>query len=103
MDMQECDDAPATKGELKTEVGRLDKRIDIVHRGLALEIVKTQDRIDRSEKNLRGEIRDSSSRIIKAVEDFMSQVGKVDRAQIIADWRLTELEKRVKTIESRPS
>ncbi len=33
----------------------------------------------------------------------MTQVGKTDRPQIIADWRLSELEKRVATIESRPS
>jgi|GEM_PF-6023099 len=31
----------------------------------------------------------------------MGQVGKVDRAQIIADWRMTEIEKRVKTLENR--
>jgi hypothetical protein len=33
----------------------------------------------------------------------MTQVGKTDRAQIIADWRLAQLEKRVAAIEPRPS
>jgi hypothetical protein len=74
-----------------------------VHRSLALEIVKTHERIDRVETNLREAIRQGSSRILKSVEDFMTQVGKTDRPQIIADWRLSELEKRVATIESRPS
>ncbi|NNN06612.1 MAG: hypothetical protein HKL90_11985 [Elusimicrobia bacterium] len=121
MNMQDEDGAPATKGdlnrarsEMKTEMenlraqlraesDRLDRRIGAAHRGLAVEIVKTHERIDRVENNLRGEIRDSNSRILKAVEGFMSQVGKTDRAQIIADWRLSELEKRMALIEPRPS
>jgi hypothetical protein len=108
------EDASATKGdlrlvhegmraELKSVEGRLDQRIGDVHRTLAIEIVKTHERIDRVESNLRGDFREFSSRILKTVEDFMTQVGKTDRAQIIADWRLSELEKRVATIESRPS
>jgi len=100
------EDAPATQRDLagvKAEVERVDKRLSEVHRSLALEIVKTHERIDRVETNLREEIRQGSSRILKSVEDFMTQVGKTDRAQIIADWRLSELEKRVETIESRPS
>jgi hypothetical protein len=104
------DGAPATKGDLRelrtelhSEVDRVDKRLSEVHRSLALEIVKTHERIDRSENSLRGDFREFSSRILKTVEDFMAQVGKTDRAQIIADWRLSELEKRVTTIESRPS
>jgi hypothetical protein len=70
---------------------------------LAIEIVKTHERIDRSESSLRSEIRETASRVIKTVEDFITQVGKTDRAQIIADWRISELEKRVCAIDPRPS
>lgn len=92
MDVKNQDDAPATKRELKA-----------VHRGLALEIVRTNARIDKLGEDMRGEMRAMGSAIIRKVDGFMAQTGKVDRAQIIADWRLTELEKRVNAIEPRPS
>jgi hypothetical protein len=66
-------------------------------------IRETQRRLDRLENNLRSDIREFSACFIEAVEDFRTRLEKTDRAQIIADWRLSELEKRVATIESRPS
>jgi hypothetical protein len=49
------------------------------------------------------ELREMRSEIVGKIDGFMAQVGKTDRAQIIADWRLSELEKRVTAVESRPS
>lgn len=87
MDMKE--DAPALKSDI---------------RRLAIEIVKTNARMDSGFGALSAEIRASHSMIVNRIDDYMGQVGKVDRAQIIADWRLGELEKRVKTLEApRPS
>jgi hypothetical protein len=83
------DDAPATKGEVRG-----------VQRTLALEIVKTNARMDAGFDAVRSEIRMSHSMIVNRIDEYMGQVGKVDRAQIIADWRLGELEKRVKTLET---
>jgi septin family protein len=73
------------------------------HRKLALEIVKTNGRIDQLREDICGEMRIMSSAFHKKIDRFMSGVGKVDRAQIIADWRMTQIEKRVGAIESRPS
>jgi len=80
---------PATKGDL-----------DQTRRLLAREIVKLDAKIDRVDEGLRAEMKAWGSRIVKTVEDYSGQVGKVDRAQIIADWRLRELEKRVGTLET---
>lgn len=114
MDVDDRDDAPATRGELRTTgeelkgvIGALRDELKgetaVLRRDFALETVKTHSRVDRLEASLRKDIRSESSRVIKIVEDFAAQVGKVDRAQVIADWRLTELDKRVKALESRPS
>ena len=86
------DDAPATKGDLRA----LALKADLVafHRGLALEIVKTNARIDKQGEEIRTEMRTLHSDLVRKIDGFMSNVGKIDRAQIIADWRLTELEKR---------
>lgn len=97
MSMREDLDAPATKNDIV----QLDQRIDTVHRSLAIEIVKTTERIDRLGESLREEIRASSSHIISVVDGFMAQVGKVDRAQAVADWRLTQLDQRVTALETR--
>lgn len=43
------------------------------------------------------------SGIISRIDAFMAQVGKTDRAQIVADYRLTELDNRVKILETRPA
>lgn len=88
------DDAPATRGQLTG-----------VQRSLALEIVRTNARMDAGFGVISEQIRTSHSLIVNRIDGYMAEVGKVDRAQIIADWRLTELEKRVKTLETpdRPS
>jgi hypothetical protein len=62
-----------------------------------------QERLGRFENDMRAEIRESADRIIKSIEDFKSRLEKTDPAQVITDWRLEQLEKRVATIESRPS
>ena len=104
------DDAPATKGDLRdlalrgdvllkggllTLKGELQGEFRTLHRGLALEIVKTNARIDKQGEEIRTEMRTLHSDLVRKIDGFMSTVGKIDRAQIIADWRLTELEKRV--------
>lgn len=66
-------------------------------------IRETQKRLDRLENNLRAEIRGCSERVLKVIEDRKSQAAKIDRVQIITDWRLSQLEKRVSVIEPRPS
>jgi len=103
MDVKNQDDAPATKGDVKLVRDELKLAQADLKRSLAVETVKTNARIDRVVEELRGEMHAMGSSIIKKVDGFMAQTGKVDRAQIIADWRLTELEKRVNSIEARPS
>jgi hypothetical protein len=106
------DDAPATKGDLRALAlkgdalfvamkgdmlalkGELQGEFRALHRGLALEIVKTNARIDKQGDDVRSEMRSLHSDLVRKIDGFMSTVGKIDRAQIIADWRLTELEKR---------
>ena len=72
-------------------------------RKFALEIVKIHASDERRDELNRAEMRALSSNIKKQIDGYMSEVGKVDRAQIIADWRMTQLEGRVDKIESRPS
>ena len=98
MDMNP-DDAPATKGGLKQVQGDLKS----FRRAFALEIVKLHARIEKRDELVRGDLRAMSSRITKQIDGFMSDVGKIDRAQVISDWRLTQIEKRVDAIDSRPS
>lgn len=87
----------ATKGDLKevrTELKQLG-------RTFAVELVKTNARIDRLDESFSAKLSQGVSKILKTTEDFMAQVQKVDRHQIITSWRVDELEKRVKTIEAR--
>ena len=72
-------------------------------RRLAFEVVTIKAYIDKHDDGLRDEIRAMSSLLTSQIDGFMSNVGKIDRAQVIADWRATELEKRVDVIEKRPS
>lgn len=99
MSVKNQDQNPATRGELQ----RVADDVKELRRGFALEIVKTNARIDKLGEDIRAEMRAMSSGLHKKIDGFMSQSGKVDRAQVIADWRLTELEKRVSAIEPRPS
>ena len=123
MAMKDQDGAPATKGDIKALLSLLVTKEDekafatkedlkslatkddlkAVERKLALEIVKTHGRIDQLREDLRGEMGIKVSDIFKKIDGFMSKVGKADRAQVIADWRMTQIEKRVGAIESRPS
>ena len=123
MDMN-LENAPATKGDLKAfqdelmialkgvrgditgmrgEIAGVRDELKTTHRSLALEIVKTHGRIDQLREDLRGEMSIQVSGIFKKIDGFVSKVGKVDRAQVIADWRMTQIEKRVDKAESRPS
>ena len=86
MDMTHGDAAPATKGDIKK---------------LAVEIVRTEARIDRLDESLTAKLTEGVGRILKTAEGFMVQVQKVDRHQIITGYRVDELEKRVRTLESR--
>jgi hypothetical protein len=97
----------ATKEDLKLLATRADTATKddllIVQRTLALEIVNTNGRIDQLREDMSGTMRSMSSGFHSKIDRFMSEVGKVDRAQIIADSRVKKIEKRVSDIESRPS
>ena len=84
MPMENQDALPATKGDITR---------------LAVEIVKNNARIDKLGDGLRAEMREGNSRILKTVEAFAVQTKMVDRHQIITDYRVAELEKRVKGLE----
>ncbi len=102
--------SPATRGdlaslreELKSDTvslgAELRSEMKSVERRLCIEIIKTNGRIDDLAVSLRTEMREGNSTILKAVEDFAAQTGKVDRRQIIMDYRVDGLEKRVQTLE----
>ena len=114
------EEAPATKGDVKSlrgdmnavkgdvsvlkgDVNLMRGDITSLTRKFALEIVKTNARVEKLGDEIRGEIRAMHSDIVGKIDGFMSNVGKIDRAQIIADWRVTQLEGRVDKIETRPS
>ena len=83
---------------LETSVQKLDAKIDRV----AKEVVRGHARADAAERRITDQIKNFRSDILKVVENFMGQVGKVDRRQIIVDHRIDRLEKRVDMIEARP-
>jgi hypothetical protein len=58
--------------------------------------------MDVLEARITDQFKEFKSDLLKIVEDSQGQVGKVDRRQIIADYRLNLLEKRVDKIEARP-
>ena len=97
--MDRNDAAPATKGDIKELRQEFKTDIRETRRVLAGEIVKTGARMDTLVDGIRADITRSSSRILTAVEEFSSQAQKVDRDQIITNYRVDELEKRVKALE----
>ena len=101
MDMN-TDDAPATKGDLKNVQGDL-LAVQRAVRRIAIQAVKTHAHLDKQVGLLRGEMNAMSSRLTKQFDGFIAETGKIDRAQIIADWRVAQLEQRVDKIETRPS
>ena len=105
--MENQDALPATKGDLRQLEERLEERFEGRFEGLsamgqrfAIELVKTNARIDKLGDSLRAEIREGNSKILKTVEEFAVQTKMVDRHQIITDYRVAELEKRVKGLET---
>jgi hypothetical protein len=98
-----------TRFATKDDLARLPTKDDLLavqrdlERKIALEIVKTHGRIDQLRDDLRGEMKVLASGIYKKIDGFMGKIGKIDRAQVIADWRVSQLEKRTDRIESRPS
>ncbi len=114
MDMSDQGDAPATKGDIQTLLSTLATKEDLqsfatkddlndLARKSALNSVKTNSRIDQLREDLRGEMSLMTSGVFKKIDGFLSKTGKIDRAQVIADWRVAQMEKRVEAIESRPS
>jgi hypothetical protein len=113
------DDAPATKSDIKALLSMVATKDDLLavrgdlasvqdelqatRRTLALQIVETGFQSDKKIEKLRDELNSKASDIVTKIDGFMSEVGKVDRAQIIADWRVAQLETRVDKIETRPS
>ena len=107
--MKNQDDAAATKGDIKVFLSTLATKDDLkavqreLERRLSLESVKTNGRIDQLREDLRGESGVMVSGMFRKIDGFMSKIGTIDRAQVIADWRVAQMEKRVDAIESRPS
>lgn len=99
MAMEELGDAPATRSDMRV----LAKMIGDVRRGLAVVIVRNAARVDLLEEWIDAKLQSSESRILNGMDAFASRTEKVDRAQVIVDYRLTELEKRVASIEPHPS
>jgi hypothetical protein len=95
-------DMSAVKGDVVTLKGEMSDVKGAVRR-IALQAVETRTHMDSQFSALRQDMRDMSSRITNQIDGYMAQVGKIDRAQIISDWRVSQLEKRVDSIESRPS
>lgn len=96
MTMKDPNAEPATKGELngiKAEMAEF-RRI------FSIELVRTNARIDQLRDDLTTQIKASTSTILKVVGDFAAQFQKVDRDQIITNYRVGELENRVKNLES---
>lgn len=91
MSMESHDDAPATKGDLALLVSRYD---------LALAIDKTNHRLETLHELAMTKIDQGFSKMTALIDGFMAQTLKVDRRQIIMDYRMDKIEKRVKTLES---
>lgn len=79
------DAAPATQGDIKK---------------LTIEIVKTHGRIEDLKDAMNARLDQMNFNIIGKLDGFMAQAMKVDRAEIITSYRVDELEKRVKTLET---
>ncbi len=96
---------PATKADIhkletttRVDIQRLDTKTDRIIK----EMVRGFARSEAAQTGLCDQFQGFRSDILKAVEVFMGQVGKVDRRQIIVDHRIDRLEKRVDKIETRP-
>ncbi len=63
-------------------------------------MVGANSRIDRQGESFSAQFSETLSEILKAVDGFMTQVGKTDSHRIITDYRVEELEKRIKIIEA---
>ena len=87
---------PATKADLE----HFREDLTGTDRRLAAGIVRNHERIDRLEESLSSQLTQRTSEILKAVDGVAAQVGKIDRHQIITDYRFNELDKRVKSLES---
>ena len=93
----------ARLARMQGDVAALKDELKAFTRKFALEVVRIHARFDKQADLIRGERRAISSKVTKQFDAFMSETGKIDRAQIIADWRVSQLEKRIDKIESRPS
>ncbi len=99
-------DITGVQGRLTSVEGGLTSvwaELRATRRNLALEIAKTRVHGEKQTEILRDEVRARHSETIEHIDGFMSKVGTIDRAQVIADWRMSQLEARVDKIESRPS
>jgi hypothetical protein len=68
------------KAELTAEMTELNQKIEDSTKRLALEILKTNGRIDRLDGSLRGQMESDTRRILKAIDDFAGKAEKYDRS-----------------------
>lgn len=104
---QAMNGTPATRQDLRAAEQRLDdqidssvKRLDRKIDSVAAELVRTQGRMAAMEERLLRRMSQDTSRILRVVEDYAGQVGKLDRRQVIADYLIHGLDKRVAALES---
>jgi predicted nuclease with TOPRIM domain len=106
-------------GELRGAVGRLSGDLDAFkdetrsfehsiradlkasEQRLALEIVRNHAKMEAMEDRILSAFTAARSESLKILETLQGQHQKVDRRQIIMDYRVDELEKRLKSLEER--
>lgn len=121
--MKNLDSAPATKGDIRVLAAGLTatrediKRLEAatkeelkafatkdefreVKRDLALESARNAGRFIDFRDDINAAMAANTSKIIKTMDGFMAQFIKVDRAQVLTENRVNELDKRVKMLEN---
>lgn len=94
---------------LKTDVAGLKTELTASTQRLALEIVKTNDRIDRVETSLREEMARNTDRILTAIVSFAGKAENYDKTAALHGQVLTEVQvtlkdhsRRLDALEARP-
>src|SRR5277367_5960238 len=104
-----ADKEPATKADIRRLEGVIRDqsgdigRLDTGFKRLAQEVVKTQATIASVKTDMMDAIRRSHSTILERIDRFMMQSRKVTVDQTFLVHRVDKLEKRVDSLEARPS
>jgi len=94
---------------LKTDVAGLRSDLDASTKRLALEIVKTNDRVAHLESSLREEMRQNTDRILGAIDAFARKGENYDKTAVLHGQVLTEVQltlkdhsRRIGALEANP-